>query len=56
MLVICDLIVLVLSGLAIWKSAQFPLQNPKHIVEIFMTNTYPGGYWVDQGYNRFGGA
>jgi DMSO/TMAO reductase YedYZ molybdopterin-dependent catalytic subunit len=31
-------------------------KNPKHIVEIFVTNTYPGGYWVDQGYNWFGGA
>lgn len=24
-------------------------KNPKHIVEIFVTNAYPGGYWVDQG-------
>jgi DMSO/TMAO reductase YedYZ molybdopterin-dependent catalytic subunit len=31
-------------------------KNPKHIVEIFITNTYPGGYWVDQGYNWFGGS
>jgi DMSO/TMAO reductase YedYZ molybdopterin-dependent catalytic subunit len=31
-------------------------KNPKHIVEIFVTNTYPGGYWVDQGYNWFGGS
>ncbi|MCM2490583.1 molybdopterin-dependent oxidoreductase [Burkholderia glumae] len=31
-------------------------KNPKHIVEIFVTNVYPGGYWVDQGYNWFGGA
>jgi DMSO/TMAO reductase YedYZ molybdopterin-dependent catalytic subunit len=31
-------------------------KNPKHIVEIFVTHTYPGGYWVDQGYNWFGGA
>ena len=31
-------------------------KNPKHITEIFVTNTYPGGYWEDQGYNWFGGS
>lgn len=31
-------------------------KNPKHIVEIFVTNQFPGGYWVDQGYNWFGGS
>ncbi|HEY4350733.1 MAG TPA: molybdopterin-dependent oxidoreductase [Paraburkholderia sp.] len=31
-------------------------KNPKHIVEIFVTNKYPGGYWSDQGYNWFGGS
>jgi DMSO/TMAO reductase YedYZ molybdopterin-dependent catalytic subunit len=31
-------------------------KNPKHIVSMFVTNTYPGGYWVDQGYNWFGGS
>ncbi|WP_253958511.1 molybdopterin-dependent oxidoreductase [Paraburkholderia fungorum] len=31
-------------------------KNPKHIVEMFVTNTYSGGYWVDQGYNWFGGS
>lgn len=31
-------------------------KNPKHIVAIYVTNTYPGGYWVDQGYNWFGGV
>jgi DMSO/TMAO reductase YedYZ molybdopterin-dependent catalytic subunit len=30
-------------------------KNPKHIQAIFVTNTYPGGYWEDQGYNWFGG-
>ena len=30
-------------------------KNPKHIMAIFVTNTYPGGYWEDQGYNWFGG-
>ncbi len=31
-------------------------KNPKQIMELFVTNTYPGGYWVDQGYNWFGGS
>jgi len=31
-------------------------KNPKHITEIFVTNSYPGGYWEDQGYNWFGGS
>jgi DMSO/TMAO reductase YedYZ molybdopterin-dependent catalytic subunit len=31
-------------------------KNPKHVMEIFVTNTFPGGYWVDQGYNWFGGS
>lgn len=31
-------------------------KNPKHITEVFVTNTYPGGYWEDQGYNWFGGS
>ena len=30
-------------------------KNPKHIMTIFVTNTYPGGYWEDQGYNWFAG-
>lgn len=30
-------------------------KNPKHIQAIFVTNSYPGGYWEDQGYNWFGG-
>ena len=30
-------------------------KNPKHIVEIFVSNDYPGGYWEDQGYNWFSG-
>ena len=28
-------------------------KNPKHIQAIFVTNTHPGGYWEDQGYNWF---
>jgi DMSO/TMAO reductase YedYZ molybdopterin-dependent catalytic subunit len=31
-------------------------KNPKHITEIFVTNTYVGGYWEDQGYNWFSGS
>jgi len=30
-------------------------KNPKHVYEIFVTNTYPGGYWENQGYNWFSG-
>lgn len=30
-------------------------KNPKHIAAIFVTNTNPGGYWEDQGYNWFSG-
>jgi len=31
-------------------------KNPKHIMSIEVTNTYPGGYWENQGYNWFGGS
>jgi len=31
-------------------------KNPKHIMELFVTNTFPGGYWENQGYNWFGGS
>ncbi len=31
-------------------------KNPKYIQAIFVTNTYPGGYWEDHGYNWFGGS
>ncbi len=31
-------------------------KNPTHIQAIFVTNTYTGGYWEDQGYNWFGGS
>ncbi len=30
-------------------------KNPKHIMAIFVTNDYPGGYWEDKGYNWFSG-
>ena len=31
-------------------------KNPKHVVAISVTNTDPGGYWEDQGYNWFSGS
>ncbi len=31
-------------------------KNPKHIMSMFVTNTYPGGYWEDEGYNWFSGS
>ena len=31
-------------------------KNPKSIVALGVTNTFPGGYWVRQGYNWFGGS
>ncbi len=31
-------------------------KNPKHIMAIYATSTYPGGYWEDQGYNWFSGS
>jgi DMSO/TMAO reductase YedYZ molybdopterin-dependent catalytic subunit len=31
-------------------------KNPKHIMALFVTNDYPGGFWEDQGYNWFSGS
>ena len=31
-------------------------KNPKHIVALFISNEYPGGYWEDKGYNWFSGS
>jgi len=31
-------------------------KNPKHIVALFVTNDYPGGYWEDKGYNWYSGS
>jgi DMSO/TMAO reductase YedYZ molybdopterin-dependent catalytic subunit len=31
-------------------------KNPKHITEIFVTDSNPGGYWEDKGYNWFSGS
>jgi DMSO/TMAO reductase YedYZ molybdopterin-dependent catalytic subunit len=30
-------------------------KNPKHVVEMVVTNEYTGGYWENQGYNWFSG-
>jgi DMSO/TMAO reductase YedYZ molybdopterin-dependent catalytic subunit len=30
-------------------------KNPKHMVEMVVTNQYTGGYWENQGYNWFSG-
>ncbi len=31
-------------------------KNPKNVMAMFVSNTYSGGYWEDQGYNWFGGS
>ncbi|HQU11878.1 MAG TPA: molybdopterin-dependent oxidoreductase [Acidiphilium sp.] len=31
-------------------------KNPKSVVALGVTNTFPSGYWVRQGYNWFGGS
>jgi DMSO/TMAO reductase YedYZ molybdopterin-dependent catalytic subunit len=31
-------------------------KSAKNIRSISVTNTYPGGYWEDQGYNWFSGS
>ena len=36
-------------------STKLGFKNPKHVVEIFVSNDNPGGYWEDQGYNWFSG-
>jgi len=60
------LLVLTYDGQTLPRKYGFPIKlrmptklgykNPKHIVEMFVTNDYPGGYWEDQGYNWFGGS
>jgi len=36
-------------------STKLGYKNPKWIVAMAVTNTYPGGYWENQGFNWFGG-
>lgn len=31
-------------------------KNPKHVMAMYVTNEYPGGFWEDQGYNWFSGS
>ena len=31
-------------------------KNPKHLMAVYVTNDYPGGFWEDQGYNWFSGS
>jgi len=31
-------------------------KNPKYITALSVTNTDPGGYWENQGYNWFSGS
>jgi DMSO/TMAO reductase YedYZ molybdopterin-dependent catalytic subunit len=31
-------------------------KSAKHVMSVSVTNTYPGGYWEDQGYNWFSGS
>jgi DMSO/TMAO reductase YedYZ molybdopterin-dependent catalytic subunit len=31
-------------------------KNPKSVMQLAVTNIYPGGYWEDQGYNWFSGS
>jgi DMSO/TMAO reductase YedYZ molybdopterin-dependent catalytic subunit len=31
-------------------------KSPKHVVAMFVTNSYPSGYWEDRGYNWFSGS
>ena len=35
---------------------KFGFKSAKNISAITVTNTYPGGYWEDQGYNWFSGS
>ena len=36
-------------------STKLGFKNPKWITAIEVTNTYPGGYWENQGFNWFAG-
>jgi DMSO/TMAO reductase YedYZ molybdopterin-dependent catalytic subunit len=42
-----------------WKlriPTKLGFKNPKHVMAMFVTNEYPGGYWEDKGYNWFSGS
>jgi len=44
------------APLRLYSPTKLGYKNPKHIKAMFVTNTYSGGYWEDQGYNWFGGS
>jgi DMSO/TMAO reductase YedYZ molybdopterin-dependent catalytic subunit len=60
------LLTLTYDGLPLPPKYGFPIRirmptklgykNPKHVSTITVTNTYPGGYWENQGYNWFSGS
>ena len=60
------LLALEMSGQVLPEENGYPLRlriptklgfkNAKHVVEIFVSNSNPGGYWEDQGYNWFSGV
>ncbi|HTP61089.1 MAG TPA: molybdopterin-dependent oxidoreductase [Burkholderiales bacterium] len=42
-----------------WKlriPTKLGFKNPKHVMALFVSNEYPGGYWEDKGYNWFSGS
>ena len=53
------------DGGALPRSFGFPIKirvptklgfkNPKHVLQLTVTNDYPGGFWENQGYNWFSG-
>ena len=43
------------SAIGKWGGVPFG-QFLKRITALYVTNTNPGGYWEDQGYNWFGGS
>ncbi|WP_176478097.1 MULTISPECIES: hypothetical protein [Mesorhizobium] len=36
------------SPMKVRVSIKLGFKNPKHILEVFVANDYPGGYWEDQ--------
>jgi len=40
----------------IFAFVKYSTKSLQDHIEIFVSNTNPGGYWEDQGYNWFGGS
>ena len=40
----------------LWIPTKLGFKKPKHIIAIYVTNSYPGGYWEDHSYNWFSGS